>query len=566
MKKLLTILLCLAMLFALACGCGNQETEPTDAPEAEKTEAPADKDDSQPTEAPAENNGEEPASGENVYPLTGDNLEITYWYEMSPQVVAYLEDTNDDPTWQEIEKNTGVHVEFQTVSDGTAEKFNIMISSGEACDVMVYGGNYYPGGLGSGVEDGVFMELTDVIDQYMPAYKAIRESSPDVMALTTLTDGKSIGGIYSMYHEPMAAGTGPIVRKDWLDKLGIDPTSIQTYDDYHNMLTAFKTEMGATSAVYMPAVGCPMGNYLSAGYGIAAYSDMGGNTVPFYQVNGEVQYGYTQAVYKDYLTMINQWYTEGLFNSDFVNNTNALQISPEDVTDGSTGLWWHMSQIMEEHQSQAVQEDFESCAIADAVMEVGDKTHLSSYSTSIVSNIHLCFSADCDNIEVAAKWVDYFFTEEGSIVASYGVEGLTFDYDENGEPHFTDLIINNPDHGMIVASNIYAIQNAVMYEYETRFYDGYSESAKEAGNIWMSTLDTDDMYTIPEAVQITGEDATTYSNVYADINTYALENIPKFIMGERSLDEFDDFVAQIEDLGIETCVQLWQKAYDAYKA
>ena len=28
-------------------------------------------------------------------------------------------------------------------------------------------------------------------------------------------------------------------RKDWLDNLGIDPTTLKTVDDYYNMLYAF---------------------------------------------------------------------------------------------------------------------------------------------------------------------------------------------------------------------------------------------------------------------------------------------------------------------------------------
>lgn len=40
---------------------------------------------------------------------------------------------------------------------------------------------------------------------------------------------------------------------------------------------------------------------------------------------------------------------------------------------------------------------------------------------------------------------DYLYTEEGILLANYGVEGVTFEYNAEGKPQFTDLIMNNPD-------------------------------------------------------------------------------------------------------------------------
>ena len=43
------------------------------------------------------------------------------------------------------------------------------------------------------------------------------------------------------------------------------------------------------------------------------------------------------------------------------------------------------------------------------------------------------------------KWADYFYSDEGSILYNMGVEGVTFEFDENGVPQFKDELINNPD-------------------------------------------------------------------------------------------------------------------------
>lgn len=565
-------LLCIAMLLAMCTGCGDT-TNPTssaevDTPESAQSVAPeavaASEEDAdvEPAEPAASviDTDDGPAT---ALPICEETTTISYWFEMSPMVAGYLNTMNDNITYQYLEELTNVHIDFRAVSDETAENFNLMVASGDWADIMVWGSNYYSGGAIKAVEDGVFMELTDVIADYMPNYAALIDDK-DIYPQVIMNDG-NIGEIFPINWGISVPGTGPIVRKDWLDDLGIEPASIQTYDDYHEMLTRFKEEKGATQALFLGPYGVPSGNYLVAGYGIAAYCDPSSDTGPYYQENGEIKFGLTQPEFKDYLTMICQWYKEGLITSDYINHSD-IQVSAGDVTDGSTGLWYHMSQIMSEHVAQAADPNFDSCAIQDAVLNAGDKTQLGSYSDSRVGGNSLSISGECSNIEVVAKWIDFAFSEQGSMIYSYGIEGETYTIDAEGNPCFTELITDNEELGMITACNLYAIQVGVGYVDQDRFLSGYSEAALEAGDIWMKTLDTDNLKIIPSAVALSTEDSYTYASYYPDIATYAAENIAKFITGTRSLDEFDTFVSDIEDMGIDKCIECWQNAMDTYLA
>ena len=439
-----------------------------------------------------------------------------------------------------------------------------MVASGDWADIMVWGSNYYSGGAVKAVEDGVFMELTDVINEYMPNYSSLIQDK-DIYPQVIMNDGK-IGEIFPIDWGTSKPGTGPIVRKDWLDDLGIDPASIETYDDYHTMLTRFKNEKGASQALYLGPYGVPYGNYLAAGYGIAAYCDPSSDTGSFYQEDGTIKFGLIQPEFKDYLTMIHAWYEEGLISSDYISHSD-IQISAGDVTDGSTGLWYHMSQIMSEHVAQSGDPSFNSCAIQDAVKNPGDKTQLGNYSDSRVERNSLSISGDCQNIELVAKWIDFAFSDQGSMIYSYGIEGETYTLDADGNPQFTALITDNPDGlGMITACNLYAIQTGVGYVDQNRFLSGYSEAALEAGDIWLKALDLDHLRIIPSAAKMSTEDSQIYAAHYANIATYAAENIAKFITGARNLEEFDTFAADIEAMDIESCTACWQNALDTYLA
>ena len=97
-----------------------------------------------------------------------------------------------------------------------------------------------------------------------------------------------------------------------------------------------------------------------------------------------------------------------------------------------------------------------------------------------------------------------------------------------------------------------------------RFHSGYSEAALAAGDIWMKALDIDHLKIIPSAAKMSTEDSQIYAAHYANIATYAAENIAKFITGARDLSEFDAFTADIEAMNIEECIACWQHAMDTY--
>ena len=57
-----------------------------------------------------------------------------------------------------------------------------------------------------------------------------------------------------------------------------------------------------------------------------------------------------------------------------------------------------------------------------------------------------------------------------------------------------------------------------------------------------------------------------YNRIFSDIDTYMDETVSKFGVGDLSLDQFDSFVQQLKDMGIEDCIAIEQAAYDRYLA
>ena len=71
--------------------------------------------------------------------------------------------------------------------------------------------------------------------------------------------------------------------------------------------------------------------------------------------------------------------------------------------------------------------------------------------------------------------------------------------------------------------------------------------------------------TLPAGLSLTTEESEDASALQADINTYVSECIPKFILGEMSVeDDWDTFQQNCIDMGLEEVIAIYQDALDRY--
>ena len=71
---------------------------------------------------------------------------------------------------------------------------------------------------------------------------------------------------------------------------------------------------------------------------------------------------------------------------------------------------------------------------------------------------------------------------------------------------------------------------------------------------------------MPSAMTMTDEENTEFASLYTDIQTLANENTVKFKKKKKSLDEWDSYVEQLKQYGVERCIELKQAAFDRYNA
>lgn len=583
MKKFLAILLALCLTMGLMAGCGTTENSaapaasaPEETAAAPETPAEAENPGSQaepagsaednaplgegePTALANEIFGEDAAPAEVSYPIdTTETLELVATFP-DPLFASYPNAMADCLIYQEAEKATGVKMNYTGLStSASAEKFNVMITSGDYPDLIGWGLNYAGGDEGA-VEEEIYLDLKEYIAQYAPNYYKLL-STDDELLKSALTDSNYITGFNALVVEDADTVAGMVIRTDLLDKVGMDKP--YTIDEYENVLAAFKDE-GIKQPLVMLATGTIQGNLLAGAFGVNAFaSNFPMVAAPTYVQDGEIKFGPLEDGFKDYITLMHEWYEKGYMASDFVSinaNWNSPDYSNAIVT-GEAGIfftdWGNIGGMVEasEIEGFALEGTYDMHADKDSVNHFGQFT-----KKSAGNGFHI--TSNCDNIELACQWGDWWYTDEGSLLANYGVEGVSFEY-VDGKPTFTETVTDAPE-GMRDALLIYASNNTINCVIDnTALSSGYSDIDKAAPAIWGEGVD--DEYVIPNGVSLTAEESSEASAIYSDIGTAIAESVTAFIVGDKSLDEYDAFVETIKSMNIDGYLELQQAAYDRY--
>ena len=592
MKKALAILLALCMLLTMV-SCGSQAASSAAAPAssaevAESSvpeeaapatgETPAPEPESSAGEAPAEEapaeeiasvveeaTVEEPpyedtfAEGAGTWPISDGSDTITIWDGWFPFFSAFFEDYNDTMFFEKMEEITGVKTEFVLVNaEMAAEQFNLMIATGDYCDLMHDVDTNYVGGLDTAYEDEVIIAIDDLIDEWMPNFKAALYSE-DQFLIDTVSDLGNRYQISILKHDPGFPDYGLLIRQDWLDRLGMERP--ETYDEYYAVLTAFKNEIGASAPMMLSNCGSYQGNFFASGFGING--SLVNNSKPLYQVDGVVKYGPMEEGYRKYLETMAKWYQEGLIYQDFFTYVDSNTMPPDDLVVGDQmGVFGANITDISERYNSVIGENSTLMLVGayDPVEVKGEITHFGTDRGPSAAGGY-CISSACEKPELVARWADFVYSEEGQILSNYGVEGMTFNYNDEGKPVLSDLILHNDTMPTMLALTKYTTFSLIGVEDPYRMYAEFTDAQWEAGEIWSMA---DDAYSIPTGASMNVDENAIFSSIYDDISTYVGEKTLRIIMGDEDISIWDEFVANIKAMDIDTCIAQQQAALDRY--
>lgn len=471
---------------------------------------------------------------------------------MSGQVVY----NNDFPVIKEISKNTNVNINFISVPVANyKDKYNLVISSGDMPDVV----NYDIAELKKSGMAGAFVPLWDLIDKNAPNLKNFYESDPNYIKNLKASDGK----IFAIpRNSAMVTTMANFMRKDWLDNVGITKVP-ETLEEMEAALIAFRdkdpNKNGKKDEV--PYATRDQNSLRAFEYTFTNPFGISTNdNTPFTVENGKLVYGPTDPRFKDALIFENHLFSEGLLDKELFTSDPKLYDQKFAVNKiGSVNYWIGYTVGQNDVMKKQIP-TFEWVGIpalkgpgGDKMFNAGDKLESGNAAAITINNKY--------PVETI-KFFDYIFSPEGTKLNNFGLEGTDYVI-ENGEKKFTDLILKNekyPDKYDALNSEgimLYIPQISDNDAWwllnpnpeEKRIRTMYEEKYLGESAPWLS---------------FSKEDQDAITKISTDAVTYKNEMEAKFIMGEVSIDKFDDYVANMKKIGVDQMIDIYNKAYQAY--
>lgn len=570
---LLCLLLILAMLCSMFTGCGNDTTAPAASAEGSASAAPAVSEASEiPETSPApaeieETSTDEPsvldgnASGQQSedgiaslttagapegaisFPLA-EPVSFTYWFAPEADGIEQLNTFNDNLVLKTAEAETNVHLELQEVSFmAQEEQFNLMVASNDYPDIIQRFGALYTKGIDNAIEEDILMDLTDLLPDYAPNYSFLRDNNEELKKSTTTDTGKVGSFFFLIGDADLGTRQGLWIRQDWLEAQNLDVPA--TYDELHEVLLTLKDAYGCSDPLLLTSTGYFSSMTLLGGFDVGA---------GFYNQDGTIKYGPIEDGFREYVEMMHQWYTEGLISSDFATRSEmALMFDATSIINDSTAVWNANYRGDDSWKNSAADPNFTPLAIPDMTQTGTEQIHVGGKGSN-VDGYGCVISTNCHDPETAVAWIDWWYSDEATMLASYGIEGETFNYNEDGQPLYTDVVLNNDLGSARAMRNIYTGMSLAfrMFRVVTAGYDnGYDILDR---GTWVTNRDN--AWDISNFISRTTEEGEDYNAVMSEVETYVEENIPKFIIGDRDLSEWDTYVQDIKNMGIDEAIEI----------
>lgn len=519
-----------------------------------------------------------PRSSYVQYPYAdGAGVKLTYWMSVPGNVMNHA-DTPDSvqmtqwaQRWQEL---TGIEVEFQgpatTKSDEVTTAFNLMTTGSTLPDIIEWEWTSgYPGGPSQAEADGVVIWLDDLITPDGPAADLWQflQDNPSLDTSIKTDDGHYYCFPFTRGSVMLTTTSGPVVRKDLVEAAGYKVEDLTTIDKWTEIMTAMK-ENGVEHPLSFESTSYML-NMMPG-----AWSFRSGMYVS--AEDGKVHYGPMEEGYRDMLAQIKEWMDAGLIDPDSAEWTGAN--TKADIMNGDSAICygalgsrmgsWNTAAWAEPDTYGA---DFELVGVNFPVLTDGQKVQYSGGSPdyAIGSKAHAAITADCKNPEVAAAFLNFCYSEAGHYEINFGEEGVAYNgFEETSygtAAKYADSIMNAENIAVEMAHYGRANMSGAFVQ-DPGYILGYyaTEQQKAAVSMWSAN---DVSGTMMPPVTMTPDEADEYAKLNSVVDTAVTEFRGKVLNGSSDVvAEWDAYIAQIKDQGVDRMIELQQAALDRYNA
>jgi len=553
-KRILALLLCLALALSLAACSTGGKSQTTSAAQS------------------AAGSAQDILNPVGTYPIVKEPIELRVFTISAPNVEDLA--TNDFTKY--LEQKTGVKLTFETATrDNWEEKLNLVLSTNDYPDIVMW---FEPDMAKYGVKEGIFIQLDDLIKDNMPNYTKM---IGDNLSVTRQTDGHiySVGSINDCYHCMYAKKMW--VNTMWLDKLGMKAPT--TTEEFYEVCKKFMEVNPNGIAVGGTAPGAgwhsTFEEWLLNSYILSPNTSQSFRDWSEVDGSGKIFSAATTDGYREGLKYIKSLYDIGaIYEGDFTQTEEQLKTlvnQPDEPV-----LFLPTGTISNHIDADANHELYSHYSVIAPLKGPEGVQNATFMKYSGVSSGGFAITDKCKYPEAALRWADYFYTTEGSLSAQFGADagkdwvlnpagkvGL------NGEPALYEVLNqysgeaqNHDWQDVSIAARpaYFRLGEAVDPNVDITTSAGLEyllySSSKEKMEPYAQDPTKNDV--LPE-LKLTEEEVSKIQTIGVEVEKYIAESRVAFITGQKSLDtDWDAYLKDLDKMGLSTLLGVYQTAYD----
>ncbi|KKI92532.1 sugar ABC transporter substrate-binding protein [Bacillus sp. SA1-12] len=439
-----------------------------------------------------------------------------------------------DVVLKEIEEATNSTIQFNWVPDASKEeRITAALASGELSD-MVSLTMLTNSSVRQSLKSGMFWD----VEKYLNDYDNLKLISEDIRTSASI-DGK----LYGVPFQKDIARSGLLIRKDWLDNLGLKvPT---TLEELYEVARAFTEDD-------------PDGNGKADTVGFGDRSDLrysSFKTLSSYfgtpngwavEENGKFTPEFTTQAYKDTMNYSRKLYENGYLDQDFAVTAKTDQ--QQKFAQGKTGIYTGLVDIKNlKTLAQGIQDEMEIVPV-NKIKGPDGEYHIWSENSGVGGLMAFPKSEVKNEAELKRllQFVNDLIDEEVFMLMTGGIEGTHYETDENGAFKILDDDLWQKDVQPFSSSRPSEITHSLIDSDPSKQL--VNELIKE--NAEFADLDP----TVPLDSQTANERGTELQKIITDATI-------KYIMGEIDEKGFDAEVEKWKKSGGDAMTKEYEEAY-----
>ncbi|MGK3953833.1 extracellular solute-binding protein [Microbacterium sp. I2] len=471
-----------------------------------------------------------------------------------------------DEDWlmlQELEANQKVTFDFVSapLSEWDQRK-SLVIGAGDAPDIISV---TYPGQEVSFVSGGAILPASDFV-QYMPNFMDKVEKWDMEADLDQLRqeDGKFY--LFPGFREEPRAEYSFAVRSDIWEELGLS-LEPETFDEFREQLRTVKEAypdlypMTDRWSANGPLEGTL--TFVAPNFGTQAGWGFGEGLT---HKDGEFEYTGATDEYRDLIEFYASLVEEGLLDPEAVTQDDDQAIQ-KFASGQALSIGTNDQEIVRYRTTvEELGTDAEMAMIRVPAGPAGDNFQ---YGQRLISGFMLSSEvAESENFLALLQFLDWlYYSDEGLEFAKWGVEGETYEKDDSGKRTLNENITAmglNPGAPENLQAD-YGFSNGVWTLAHGSTLELDRSMLRDETLEFLDKMSTKEVLELPPPAPLSEVEREQVSLYQSALKDHVWQNTAQFILGQRSLDEWDAYVAELEGLNMGAYIDIVNEARQRYE-